>query len=101
MTEGALQAAVTVLPIALRRSWRPRDGAPIREAVRVRAVSSDRCVVGASETDVAVPLNLPRRLCRRVRRHFSPPHQAGRQLPQLIRHHRVLFGHGPGGVLTL
>ena len=35
MTEGALQAAVTMLPIALRRLRFPRDGAPIREAVRV------------------------------------------------------------------
>jgi hypothetical protein len=35
MTEGALQAAVTVLPMALRRSRRPWDGAPIREVVRV------------------------------------------------------------------
>ena len=43
----------------LRRLRLPRDGAPIRKAVPV-AVSSDLCVVGASETDVAVPLNSPK-----------------------------------------
>lgn len=83
----------------LRRLRLPRDGAPIRKAVPV-AVSSDLCVVGASETDVAVPLNSPKTPLQTSSTTFTA-HQAGRQLPQLIRHHRVLFGHGPGGVLTL
>lgn len=59
MTEGALQAAVTMLPILCGGYGSLGMVPPIRKAVPV-AVSSDLCVVGASETDVAVPLNSPK-----------------------------------------